>query len=236
MRNQAKVFLALAILVCLVPASGLALEPYYQNFETLNQADTGALAADGWLVYGNVFGLDWSYWYGYGPFAAPNDGAAFCAIATGEGQGAQALSVYSDYNNTNHPSAYIQSLVFQELPIGPGDVGETWTFEFDAKMGNLAGSSTAQAFLKTLDPGNGYATTNEFYLDMTAIPTTWGTYQLSIVIDPALDGQLLQIGFLNIATNYEPSGVFYDNINLYISGSVVPTEETSWGEVKSLFR
>jgi hypothetical protein len=228
----------IAMMVCLVPAAGHALMPYSQDFEGLSQADPNALANDGWLVFGNVFGLDWAYWYGYGPFPAPNGGNAFCAIAAGQGgpaQGAQQLSVYSDYNNTDHPVAYIEANVFQEQPIGPGDVTEMWVFEFQAKLGNLEGSSTALAFIKTLDPDNNYNMTNFITVDMTSIPTTWSDHSLSIVIDPSLEGQILQFGFLNVATNYEGSGVFYDNINWYISGQVA-VESATWGGVKSLYR
>ena len=56
--------------------------------------------------------------------------------------------------------------------------------------------------------------TNFITLDTTSLPTTWGGYALSISIDPSLVGQILQIGFSNKATNYEPSGVLYDNIEL----------------------
>ena len=239
MKNKATALFAVVALVCMIPVAALAILPYSQDFEGLNQADTAALGNDGWLVFANVFGPDWAYWYGYGVFPAPNDGGGFCQIATGEGggaQGAQQLVVFSDYNNVDHGNgAFIESLVFQEMVIGPGDVSETWVFEFDAKMGNLEGVSTALAFIKTLDPANGYAETNFITADMTAIPTTWGSFSLSIVIDAPLEGQLLQIGFQCIATNYEGSGVFYDNINFASSGPVA-TEERSFGAVKSLFR
>jgi hypothetical protein len=238
MKNRANAFFAIAALVCLVPAAGFALGPYNQDFEGLNQADTAALGNDGWLVFGNVFGPDWAYWYGYGPFSAPNDGFGFCQVATGEGggpQGNQQLVAFSDYNNGDHAnSAYIESNVFQEQLIGPGDVTEVWFFHFQAKMGNLEGGSTALAFIKTLDPNNGWATTNFLTLDMTSIPATWEDYLLFIFIDPSLDGQILQFGFSNTATNYEGSGVFYDNIDFHISP--VATEEMSFGAVKSLYR
>ena len=238
MRMKTNAWLALVALVVLIPGASLALGPYSQDFEGLNQADTAALGDDGWLVYGNVFGPDWAWWYGYGTFPAPNDGGAFCQIADGEGgaqQGAQQLVAYSDYNNLDHGNgAYIESNVFQEQLIGPGDVTEVWFFHWDAKMGNLEGGSTALAFIKTLDPNAGYATTNYLTVDMTSIPDTWGSYLLYIFIDPSLDGQILQFGFSNTATNYEGSGVFYDNINFNISP--VATEETSFGSVKSLFR
>jgi hypothetical protein len=238
MNKRATAILALAILAVMIPAAGFALAPYSQDFESLSQGDTSALANDGWLVYGNVFGPDWVYWYGYGPFAAPNDGAAFCAIAAGEGgaeQGSQQLVVFSDYNNTDHGvGAYIESIVYQEQTIDAADVGSTWVFDFQAKLGNLEGSSTALAFIKTLDPNNGYATTNYITADMTTIPATWGDYSLSLPIDATLAGQLFQIGFSCTATNYEGSGVFYDNINVY-NPDAVATEGTSWSQVKSLY-
>jgi len=239
MRNRATAFFAVAALICMIPAAALAIMPYSQDFEGLNQADTAALGNDGWLVFANVFGPDWAYWYGYGVFPAPNDGFGFSQIVIGEGggpQGDQQLVTFSDYNNADHANgAHIESLVFQEMVVGPGDVGENWVFEFDAKLGNLEGVSTALAFIKTLDPANGYAETNFITEDMTAIPTTWGSFSISIDIDASLDGQLLQIGFQNIATLYEGSGVFYDNINFHPTGPVA-TEERSFGAVKSLFR
>lgn len=239
MRTRANVFVAAALLLCLVPAAALALSPYAEDFESLNQGDTAALGNAGWLVFANVFSPSGGYLYGYGVFPAPNDGAAFSAIASGEGgasQGLQQLVVFSDYNNADHANGnLIEALVFQEQPIGPGDVGETWEFTFDAKLGNLEGGTTALAYIKTLDPGAGYATTNFITVDMTTIPSTWGTYSLQITIDPSLDGQLLQIGFANTATNYEGSGVFYDNLTFTITGAV-PEENTSWGDVKSLYR
>lgn len=239
MTTMTRVFLFVASLSCLTPVASLALAPYSQDFELLDQGDVNALANDGWLVYGNVFGPDWTYWYGYGPFPAPNDGAAFCAIVIGEGgasQGDQQLSVFSDYNNPDHGvGAHIEANVYQEQTISADDVGATWIFDFEAKLGNLAGETTALAFIKTLDPGAGYQMTNFITEDMTQTPVTWTSYSLSIVIDATLVGQILQIGFANTATNYEGSGVFYDNIDFYMDGST-PAHSVTWGEIKSLYR
>jgi hypothetical protein len=242
MINRATAIFATAVLICLISAGAHAqLTPYAQSFGGLGQTDPGALAGDGWKVFANVFGPGGSpYFYGYGPFPAPNSGPpyAFCTIASGEGgaaQGPQQLVVFSDYNNGDHGVGnLIESNVFQEQVVGPGDVGMTWVFLFDAKRGDLAGASTALAFFKTLDPGAGYALTNFITADMTSIPTSWSTYSLSIFIDPSLEGQILQFGFLNNAANYEASGIFYDNINFAPDG-VISTEEASWGKVKSLF-
>jgi hypothetical protein len=173
------------------------------------------------LVFGNVFDPSFNYLYGYGPFDAPNSSAAgvadaFCGIASGEGgasQGTNQLSVFSDYQNPDHANGnLIESNVFQERTIGAGDVGTTWFFEFDAKLGNLVSPTTALAFIKTLDPNNGYALTNFLKVNMTVAPAEWRRYATSIAIDSGLVGQILQFGFSNTATQYDDSSVFYDNI------------------------
>ncbi|MEZ4386431.1 MAG: hypothetical protein R3D98_02400 [Candidatus Krumholzibacteriia bacterium] len=238
MKNHVKAIVAAGLLACLIPASSFALMPYSEDFEGLDAGNPAALGDAGWLVFANVFDSGGGYLYGYGVFPAPNDGAAFSAIAVGEGgpdQGNQQLVAFSDYNNTDHAVGnLIESNVFQEMTIESGDVTETWVFDFQAKLGNLAGATTALAFIKTLDPNNGFATTNFITADMTSIPTTWNDYSLQITIDAGLVGQLLQIGFANTASNYEGSGVFYDNISFRADGAVA-TEAHSWSGVKSLF-
>ncbi len=44
---------------------------------------------------------------------------------------------------------------------------------------------------------------------------------LAIDIDKDLVGQFLQFGFLNTASNYEASGIFYDNVNFDMAASSV---------------
>jgi hypothetical protein len=223
-----------AAIVYLAPTpSAAALRNYIQNFETLVAAEPTALSADGWVVYGNVFTPGMVYLYGYGPFPAPNGPAAFCAIDVGQGgeeQGLQQLSVYSDYNNLDHATGnLVESNVYRETSINASDVGSTWIFEFDAKRGNLAGTSTALAFIKTLNPAMGYATTNFFSVNTTAIDTIWSHHSISITIDASLPNQLLQIGFANTTTNYQASGIFYDNIVFH--NAVSTSVETTWGQV-----
>ncbi len=208
----------IAAFLVLTPGVGRAdLSPYNQDFEGLNQADSGALGGDGWLVFGNVFDPGWGYAYGYGVFPAPNGTPGFCSVAAGEGgpdQGAQQIVVYNDYNNTDHGIGFfIEANVFRESVVGAGDVGSTWFFQFDAKHGDLAGSSTAIAFIKTLNPAAGYATTNFLPVDMTSIPDTWNRYAISLHIDAGLVGQIVQYGFASTTTGYQPSGMLYDNVD-----------------------
>ena len=235
----------LASLMCFTATSWAQLSTYSQNFESLVQADLNALDNDGWKIFGNVWNAGGGYAYGYGVFAAPNNpGApAFSLIAAGAGgvpQGAQQLVVFNDYNNGDHSQVAwtIESNVFQEQNIGVGDDGNTWAFTFDAKLGDIGGASTALAFIKTLDPNAGFATTNFLTVDMTAIPTTWATYSIPIPITAGLVGQILQIGFSNqVITSQpsDPSGIFYDNINFAPQGTVA-VEETTWSATKALYR
>ncbi len=216
----------LAIVMLPAMASALITE-YHQDFESLIIVDPAALADDGWVVYGSVFDPTGTTWlYGYGTFPAPNDGAAFCAIADQQGgveQGLQQLSIYSDYNNLDHGVGnIIESNTFREMTIDAANVGETWSFDFDAKLGNIVAPSEAFAFIKTIDPANNYNMTNFINVETTAIDVTWQRYHLEIDIIPELEGQLLQIGFMNTATNYESSGIFYDNLDFQLAVTDVP--------------
>ncbi len=225
---------------------------YQQDFEALVMADAAGLENDGWLIFANVFdGTSGGYLYGYGVFAAPNGGAGFSAITTGQGgteQGSQQLSIYSDYNNADHgpggPTSgsphLIEANVFQERTVEAGDVGKILTFQFDAKAGNINDpgdstcmpgpcTSTALAFIKTLDPNAGFAQTNFIVVEVTAISATWDTYAIALVIDGSLVGQILQYGFSNDATLYQPSGIFYDNIVVSSVGGATTTDSDGDG-------
>lgn len=220
MQAKAISIFAAAVLICLIPVTASALTPYAQDFEDLLQTDGFALSADGWVVYGNVYDSSMTWMYGYGVFPAPNNNLAFSNIVIGEGgdeQGLQQLSIFSDYESAEHAAGnWVESNVFHEQTIVAGDVGQIWRFAFQAKRGNIAGASTAAAFIKTIDPTNGYAMTNLVTADMTAIPDVWGGYSVQLEIIPELVGQLFQFGFMCVATNYESSGIFYDNIDFNV--------------------
>ena len=197
--------------------SGL-LTPYSQNFDGLDISSPTALGDDNWLVGANVFAPDGvTFLYNYFAFPAPNGGAAFSAIVDDQGgapQGTQQMSVYNDYNNADHNVGNrIEANVFQERTITGANVGETWTFAFDAKRGNIEGATTALAFIKTQDPSAGFFTTNFVTVDTTDLPTEWNRYEVSLTIDETLPGNIIQFGFLTVASNFEGSGNFYDNIN-----------------------
>jgi len=182
--------------------------------------------------------------YQYGSFSAPNSAAdgvdRFSAVATGEGgvnQGDQYLNIFSDYQNVDQTAGgacgptgcTINTSVFQEYTIDAGNIGsDVWTLTFDAKSpfaggifdaaegngGDFNNPQSASAFIKTLDPNAGYATTNDIRVDMTNVSNTeWGQYSIQLDLsNPALQGQLLQFGFNTVSSLYDNSGVYYDNI------------------------
>ena len=235
MQKRATTALLTAFLICLAPMASLAVViPYSQDFETMDLIGATALSDDGWIVYGNVYDPTGAYLYGYGTYPAPNNGLAFCQLTELQGgieQGVQQLVVFSDYENADHAVGnLIESNTFKETTVTAENVGQTWIFQFDAKQGNLEGSSTALAFIKTLNPAAGWATTNFISADMTAAGIDWSTNSLSIVIDASLEGQIIQFGFSSTATLYEGAGVYYDNLSFLMNDpSAVPGETPSLG-------
>lgn len=216
--------------VALLPLTGQAdLLTYSQDFNSMNTGASGLgpddLSNDGWKVGANVFDSSGNYKYGYFTFPAPNfDGPGFSSVATGEGGVNQApnyLNVYSDYNNGDHANGdYIDALVFQEQTVGTADLGTTATLTFDylknPTVNNGFGDTQTFAFVKVLDSvGGSFATLGVTEFETTnASTSTWAEGQsISLAIDSAWDGQLLQFGFRSYATNYNDSGIFYDNVN-----------------------
>lgn len=212
--------LATAFMFVAPLTSHAQLVAYSQNFETLAPAEpipgsNSALADDGWLVYANIFSANGLFIEGYGA-ATPNGLLAFSGVGTAGSQpGNQNMAVYSDYNNSiaHQSGQLVEANVYQQRTIAAGDVGTAWTFQFDARLFNLLAPSTAQAFIKTLDPANGFQITGWRWVDMSAVPDAWGTYSLPFTITAAA-GQVLQFGFSNTATNYNGSAIVYDNISL----------------------
>lgn len=212
------------------------LSPYSQDFETLSMGDGSALSNDGWLISGLVFDGGGGFKFFYGNFPAPNGGPSFSAVATGEAgppQGVQYLNTYSDYNccdlGTPTPQGHgngtdiVENNIFQEQIIGAGSIGQTFTFSFDGKLPAdpgvaAAAPSEVRAFIRTLDPNAGFATTNFITLDaLTLDPNVWKTRQISLSLaDPALEGQFLQFGVNSRSSNFGPTGFYLDNINVTI--------------------
>jgi PEP-CTERM motif len=222
MKLRAVARLAFAFVLAAPLTSHADVSAYSQDFDSLAlpppfPGSNGALSDDGWLAFANVFTAGGVYLGGYG-LPAPNSLAAWSAVGSGgsETPDNQNMGVYSDYtNNIAHGSGQlVEANVYQQRTVGAADIGTTWTFRFDAKLFNLAAPSTAQAFIRTLDPDNDFQTTASVSVPMTTTSaTSWITYSLPFTIT-ASAGQILQFGFSSTATNYNLSGIVYDNISL----------------------
>jgi hypothetical protein len=221
-------WIALAALALVLQPASLVraqLSSYSQNFEGMIPAENvipNTLSNDGWLVGANVFQPDGTtFLYNYFAFPAPNGGSAFSGVVTGEGgpdQGNNQLSVYNDYNNAgSHDAGHrIEAIVFRDMGnISAADVGKTYQFSFDVKQGNIGGApaSTATAFIKVLNPSAGFSQVAIDSANTTAVGANWAGDVLSLTVQPGWEGNLIQIGFTNTASNYQPAGVFYDNVN-----------------------
>lgn len=136
---------------------------------------------------------------------------------------AQQLVAISDYQNADHNTGLlIESNVYQERVITSADVGQVATFSFLASPDNLQAPSTAQAFIKTVEPGNSVLgsfsqLSNLVTVDTSSLPGLNTPLSLSLAIDSSLVGHAFQFGFLNTAESFNPSGVGYDNVELTVA-------------------
>ena len=241
-QKSALTALVLTATVSFAPISSAALSTYTQNFEgmTPNQGfsdpDSGFvndLDADGWQIYGIVYDANpynntsASILGQYGPFPAANgDPGSIQGVATDQGgasQGDVVLSKYSDYNNQDGQAAgYVSASTYQEQVVGAGDVGSTWRFSYDAKMGNLEADSSAFAYILTQDFTDG----GESFIsnDSTDLPVEWLRYSVELEITSDMVGDNLTFGFVAVATANNGSGVFYDNLEF----APVPVPAAAW--------
>lgn len=204
--------------------------PYNQDFEGLDMSSPTALGDDGWLVGANVFDPAGNFLYNYFSFPAPNDGMAFSAIATGSGgpnQGLQYLNVFSDYNNGDHGNGNtIDAYVFRDNFAGAADFGLTYDFTFDFRRADdpfgPAASMTTAAYIRVLNQFNNFATVFEAFTDTTAATFEWTEGStLSVTIDASWNQFIVQYGFNTNGTNFDPSGIYYDNISFDVAADCV---------------
>lgn len=231
----------LTIIGLLAAACGTACSQieFSSDFEELDAASSSALTDASWTAYANVYTSGGVYSYGYST-KPPNGGSGFWGVTTdqaGPEQGVQSLAVYSDYYNQAAQTAgqLVEANVFQQFPIFAEDSG-TYEFRFDAKAGNLASPSKAQAFIKVLDPSAGYATVAMATLDTSALPAIWGTYSMQLALDESMEDMILQFGFSATASQNVGSGGIYDNVSFGIAppASPVITQITKSGTMVSI--
>jgi hypothetical protein len=208
----------------LISSSAFGAISYSEDFESYDPDNPDALASEGWLVFGNVFAnfpTCGDYIGGYGPFPAPNSGSAFSNIV--DGAFGQALNVFSDYNNGDHAFGNcIESNVFQERAVTAADA-ETYTFRFFTQApGELGENVSTYGFIKLINPATGFNT--EVFLTTSTQVAGWKS--IEITLTPEDDGKLVQWGFASVASNYLPSGRWYDQVSFTLTSDLPPGYES----------
>ena len=135
-------------------------------------------------------------------------------LATSDSTGSSVLNTYSDYNNSAfQPTGCVTPNIFREYTIQAGDEGDyefSFTNEFPNDPANTAVS--AQAFVKVLDPGNGFQDTRMGAL-VQDVTGSEGDKTISVTIAAADVGMILQYGFSNNSANYQETGMYYDDVS-----------------------
>ena len=199
-------------------------EIYYSTDFECNDINAATLG-DGWVSYVNVFEADGvTYVGGYSVDGGAPNGAQISTLTTKQGgaeQAARQLVVFSNYDSAffgifqHAQGQQLEVSVFQEFPLAAASAG-TYTFTFDAKLppdGAVASPSTAIAFVKVLDPNNGFQPFGPVRTsNSNTLGSAWETRSLTIQLTSEMAGMRLQFGFSNTATSYNPSGVLYDNV------------------------
>jgi len=219
------------------PLSNAALTTYSSDFE----GSTGDLNADGWANFvDNTFGT-----YNFALNGGQTQGSTIESGQGGATQGNDHLNVFSNYDDGVHAlGVNLSYSIFQTQITSTADIGTTWRFSFDAKApaqagGNAGGtpaidpgtSASAEAFVLGFGPGFAF-NFPIWNVDMSALsPTEWTTFDLDITfneVNPGdWDGWAIQFGFKNVATNYDDSGVLYDNVS-FAQVSTVPVPAAAW--------
>ncbi|MFK8029568.1 MAG: Ig-like domain-containing protein [Gammaproteobacteria bacterium] len=202
-----------------------AVVRYSTDFESANPDPTmNTRIGSGWRYFnavylGNPSEFEFSY-FGLAP-----NGPQISALVTDQGgveQGGVQLTVYSDYECCQNPATghqantefdIVEVNVFREDNVDAVDVGKTLTFSFDVKKGNIELDSTAFAFIKVLDPNDGFSETGKTEIELTNTSADWIRVDLELVIGDWTD-QTLQFGFQTFSSRFQGAGNFYDNIEV----------------------
>lgn len=186
---------------------------YSQDFES------GSLDA-GWIYGVNTFTSGGGYIGGWFIGASPVS-AVVESGQSGPSQGTYVLKTYGDYgyapNYANNQ--IVETIVYREHVISAAEAAlGTASLAFDYKAwplaeGGIDGVSTANVFLKVIDPSAGYATVALAEQSVTASDVNWNGGALSFDIS-GYEGALLQWGTSMTSQNYSPTAIATDNFNV----------------------
>ena len=221
MKQLVKNILVLAAMA-LLSSSAFAQISFTDDFESYVTPPDGEAIGGGWTAFANVFAgfpaCD-PYLYGYGPFATPNSNSAFSGIVIGSS--GQALNVFSNYDDDQHANGNcLETSVFQERVFTAADAG-SYTFRFRTEVpGPLGDGVNTFGFIKLLNPDTGFSL--DLFEQVSTI--SGGDKTITVNLDATADGKILQWGFSTVASNYLPSGRFYDNVSFALAPVVPPID------------
>mgnify|MGYP001029648713 FL=1 len=135
------------------------------------------------------------------------------ALVTSDATGSSVLNTFSDYNNAAfQPNGCVTVNIFREYTIAAGDEGD-YEFKFVNAFPNDPANTavSAQAFIKILDPNNGYNDVLSGAL-VQSVTGSEGEKTISVTIDSSAAGLILQYGFSNASANYQETGMYYDDV------------------------
>jgi hypothetical protein len=193
--------IAVLALATAVPLSATAAIQLQTDFESAT-----AITDDGWTAYINGFSTDCTTYQGWGyPYPLPNTQVAALAA----GASSQVLNVYTNYEDgANQPNFCLETNVYVQFPIAAEDVGDyVLTYDVELPPAEFTGDKV-NGFVKAL-AGDFSGT---FLQEV--LPSTAGKKTINFSITNEMVGGWLQVGFNNYAHDYEPSGMYYDNVLL----------------------
>lgn len=199
------------------PAFAVNFSDDFESYSAPNNQPIGG----GWLWFLSGWN-DWpacseSYWFGFGPNPAPNSNDPYTASNIAVGASGQALNVFSDYANPDVQASdkCAEVSVFQETVVTNADIGQ-YNFRFEVQALEALGDGVrTNAFIKLLDPNQGYATV---YFDSSDTASS-GAQIMQMNLSPEDVGKILQFGFANISNEFKPSSRLYDNVSFAVRGS-----------------
>ncbi len=220
MKNLRLLILSMALCCAISTTTSAQSINFSDDFEAYVFPPDGGLLGGGWLVGANVWNDPnrASFAYNYFAFDAPNGNGAF--TTTDSDGGNIVFNTFSDYNNGDHGNGlWIDARIFNQANIMTEDIDLCYRFTFDHQLSpngtpDAAGDANIAelaAWIAVLDP----VTFAQVYFDSfdTSTAASFTTSSIDVTIDPAWDGFIIQWGFLNYATGFAPTGVWYDNVS-----------------------
>lgn len=223
--------LTISAAIAYAPVSSAALA-YSQDWEGNTAGDPGGVG-DGFVI-GNINVTTGGQWFAGLPAPTGVNAWADFVDEGGAAQGNTQLSAYTDYNNPALASGdNVIGFLYKDLGTITNDmVGNTYTFSFDAKLGNILtgpnGAGDANAYITILEQTAGFGTMFNDEFNYTGLPgdSSWGGGSIDVTILPAFEGELLQIGFSTETTGFQDTGIIYDNLNF--DAAAVPVPAAVW--------